>query len=86
MRKNITLRFLLIALAAVLGFLFINSISKPTTRPAKESLEECCKNQCKMQDGDMMMGTFSRGADLYLQVTGNKPIVSTFPSWLHLSI
>jgi len=61
MKKGITIRFVVLAVIALTGFLILRSSSIKPRSSSKESIDECCRKKCKAaEDNNMILETFSR--------------------------
>ncbi|MFI5187624.1 MAG: hypothetical protein ACHQF0_12915 [Chitinophagales bacterium] len=60
MKRGIILRSAVLAIVALLAFLFLYSFSTSKHPASKESIDECCQKKCKIQDDDLMLESFSR--------------------------
>jgi len=76
MRREITIRFLILAVVALAAFLMLRSSSVKPQPATKGCKEECCQKKCDIPDENMIWESFSRqliSITLLPQPIGSRP-------------
>jgi hypothetical protein len=60
MRKEVILRFFVLAIMTLAAFLILGSSPVEQKPASQKSIDECCQKKCKFQDDNLIWETFPR--------------------------